>query len=111
MSYVQQLLLKEKVKLEKQLFSLRTLHETPWLVMAFKAIHKSNQALQRYIESKETDKKAYWWATQWNEFKKHCIKQGNKQDFMEYPTRSVKLELAISEINGQLWRYNIKENR
>lgn len=111
MSHIQQLLEKEKIKLEKKLFDLVKLHDTPWLVKGFKALHRSNMALKRFIDTNEQDKKAYWWADKWNELRKYCVQQAKKTNMVSYSTKRVKMEAAISEINGQLWRYKIKDRQ
>lgn len=108
MSHVHNLLIREKQKLEKKLHELVKLHDTPWLSKGFIALQRSNMALKRYIDSNEADRKAYWWAEKWNELRKSYVKKLEKQDNVSYPGKRAKIELAIGEINGQLFRYKLK---
>lgn len=104
MNYAREVLLKEKEPIMKELSLLIKLHETPYLSMGVKALQRSNMALKRYLDSKEKDKKAYWWAAKWNEFKKYCVEECKKQDFVNYATKRVELELALRDIDSSLWR-------
>lgn len=105
MNAVKKILEREKVKIEKELFALIELHEKPYLSMGFIALQRSNLALKRFIDSKEQDKKAYWWADKWNELKKHYSKQAKKKDFVAYTEKRVNLESDLRDINNSLWRY------
>ena len=103
MNAVKKILEKEKVKIEKELFALIELHEKPYLSMGFIALQRSNLAFKRFINSNKQDKKAYWWADKWSELKKHYAKQAEKQDFIAYSEKRVKLESTLRDINNGLY--------